>query len=109
MALLELPGLELLTLAVSPELDLDAAGAEEGGGPARRLLLGAHLVALHTPGLGELVHVKLELPVSAHGVVALVAVVVAAESTEATAQVRSRHHLHEAVAVPGDLQSWRKG
>lgn len=118
MAPLELPGLELLALAVRAELDPHAAGAGEGGGapcaPPLRLLLvgvqvgrGAHLVALGAPRLGELVHVELELPVAAHRVVALVPVVVAAQAAETAAQVGRGHHLHEAVAVPRDLQACR--
>lgn len=103
MALLELPRLDLLALTVGTELDLDAAGAQEGGGAAGRGLLGANLVPLHAPRLGELVHVELEVAVAPHGVVALVAVVVATQATEAPPQVGGRHHLHEAVAVPRDL------
>lgn len=109
VALLKLPELDLLTLAVGPELDLDAAVAQEGRGPAGRVLLRTHLVPLHPPRLGELVHVKLEEAVAAHGVVALVAVVVAAEAAEASAQVRRGHHLHETVAVPRDLQTCGRG
>lgn len=108
VTLLKLPRLQLLTLAVGAELDLDGAGAQEGRGPAQRGLLGAHLVSVHAPRLGELVHVELELAVAAHGVVALVAVVVAAEAAEAAAQVRGGHHLHEAVAVPRYLQACGK-
>lgn len=105
MALLELPGLDLLTLPVSSELDFDAARAEEGRGPFRWVLLGAHLVPLHSPGLGKLVHVELELVVSSHGIVPLLAVVVPAEATQTAAQVRGSYHLHEAVPVPRDLQT----
>ena len=36
VALLKLPGLDLLTLPVSAELDLDAAGAQEGRRPVGR-------------------------------------------------------------------------
>lgn len=106
MTLLELPRLDLLTLAMGAEFDLDAAGTQEGGGAAVRRRLGAQLVAVqHAPRLGELVHVELEVAVAAHGVVALVPVVVAAQATEAPAQVGGGHHLHEAVAIPGDLQT----
>lgn len=107
MALLKLPRLYLLTLPVSAKLDFDAAGAQEGRRPARRRLLGANLVALDSPRLGKFVHVKLELAVTSHGVVALVAVVVAAKAAEASAKVRSGHDLHETVTVPRDLQTCR--
>ena len=110
MTLLKLPRLELLALSVGAELDLDAAGTEEGGGPAGGVLLvGAHLVGLHPPRFGKLVHVELEEAVAAHGVVAPLPVVVAAEAAEAPAQVGRGHHLHEAVAVPRDLQTWGRG
>lgn len=106
MALLELPRLDLLTLAVGTELDLDAGRAEKRGRvPKGRSLLAAQLVAIQSPRLGKLVHVELEEAVAAHGVVALVAVVVAAKATEAPPQVGRCHYLHEAVAVPGDLQT----
>lgn len=109
VTLLKLPQLDLLTLAVGPELDFDAAVAQEGRGPAGRVLLRADLVPLHPPRLRKLVHVELEKAVASHGVVALVAVVVAAEAAEASAQVRSGHHLHETVAVPRDLQTCGRG
>lgn len=109
VALLELPQLDLLTLAVGPELDLDAAVAQEGGGASGGLLLGADLVPLHPPRLRKLVHVKLEEAVPAHGVVPLVAVVVPAQAAEASTQVRRRHHLHKTVPVPGDLQTCGRG
>lgn len=108
MALLKLPRLYLLALAVGAELDFDAAGAQEGRRPAGRGLLGANLVSLDSPRLGELVHVELEVAVASHGVVALVAVVVAAKAAEAAAQVRGGHNLHKAVAVPCDLQTCRR-
>lgn len=105
MALLELPGLDLLTLAVGPELDFDAARAEEGRGSSGVVLLGAHLIPLHPPGLGELVHIELELPVSSHGVVPLLPVVVPAQATQTPAEVRGGYHLHETVPIPRDLQT----
>lgn len=105
VTLLELPRLDLLTLSVGAELDFDAAGAQEGRGPAGRMLLGADLVSIDSPRLGKLVHVELELAVASHGVIALVAVVVAAEATESAAQVGGGHDLHETVSVPRDLQT----
>ena len=108
MTPLKLPRLELLALAVRAELYPNAGGAQEGGGASGRLVLvgGAHLVALHAPRLSEFVHIELELPVAAHRVIALVPVVVAAQATEAPAQVGRSHNFHKAVAVPRDLQAW---
>lgn len=105
MTLLKLPRLYLLTLPVGAELDFDAGRAQEGRRAAGRVVLRADLVPVDSPRLGELVHVELEQAVAAHGVVALVAVVVAAQAAEAPAQVGSGHDLHETVAVPGDLQT----
>lgn len=107
MALLKLPRLYLLALPVGTELDLDAAGAQEGCWAARRGLLGANLVSLNSPRLGKLVHIELELAVTSHGVVTLVAIVVPAEAAEASSQVGSSHDLHKTVAVPRDLQTCR--
>lgn len=107
MAPLKLPRLNLLALPVGAELDFDAARAEEGRRPARQRLLGANLVPLDSPRLCKLVHVELELPVASHGVVSLVAVVVATKAAEASTQVGSSHNLHETVAVPCDLQTCR--
>lgn len=105
MTLLKLPRLYLLTLPVGTELDFDAAGAQEGGRPTRRVLLGANLVAVDAPRFGKLVHIELEQAVASHGVVALVAIVVATKAAEAPPQVRGGHDLHETVAVPRDLQT----
>lgn len=92
---------------MSAEFDLDAAGTQEGGRPAGRGLLGANLVPFHSPRLGKLVHVELELPVAPHGVVTLVAVVVSTEATETSSQVGGRDHFNETVTVPRDLQTFR--
>lgn len=89
------------------ELDLDAAGTQEGRWAARQVLLSADFVSLHSPRLGELVHVELEQAVTSHGVVALVAVVVSAKAAETSAQVGSGHDLHKTVAVPRNLQTCR--
>lgn len=105
VTLLKLPQLYLLTLAVGPQLDFDAAVAQEGRGATGRLPLRANLVPLHPPRLRKLVHVKFEKAVSSHRVIAFVAVVVAAEAAEASTQVRRGHHLHKTVAVPCDLQT----
>lgn len=107
VAPLKLPRFDLLTFPVGSKLHLDAARTEEGRGAAGLVLLGANLIPLHSPRLGELVHVELEVSVASHGVVALVAVVVSAQATEASAQVRSSHNLHETVAIPRDLQACR--
>lgn len=103
MTLLELPGLELLTLPVSAEPDLYTAGTEVRGGPPEGL--GTNLIPLHSPRLCKLIHHELEEAVAAHGVIPLVSIVVPTEAAETTAQVRSSHHLHEAVPVPRDLQT----
>lgn len=108
MALLKLPRLYLLAFPMSAEFYFDAAGAEEGRGPARRRLLGANLVSLDSPRLGKLVHVELEQAVASHRVVALVPVVVAAKAAEASTQVGGGHDLHETVAIPCDLQTCRR-
>lgn len=105
VALLKLPRFDLLALPVGAELDFDAAGAQDGRRAAGRVLLRADLVSLDSPRLGKLVHVELELPVTAHGVVALVAVVVPAKAAEASSQVGGGNDLHETVAVPRDLQT----
>lgn len=81
MTLLKLPRLDLLTLSVSTELDLNAAGTQEGCGSAGSVLLGANFVTIHPPRLSKLVHVEFELVVSSHGVVSLLAVVVSTKST----------------------------
>lgn len=109
VTLLKLPQLYLLTLAVSPELNLDAAGAQEGRRATGRLLLRANLVPLHPPRLRKLVHVKFEQAVTSHGVIAFVAIVVATEATEASTQVWRGHHFHKTVAVPCDLQTCKGG
>lgn len=90
------------------ELDFDAAGAQEGRWPARRVLLGANLISLDSPRLGKLVHVEFELPVASHGVVTLVAVVVATKAAQASTQVGGSHNLNKTVTVPGDLQTCRR-
>lgn len=105
VTLLKLPQLYLLTLAVGPELDFDAAVAQEGRRATGRVLLGANLVPFHPPRLRKLVHIEFEKAVASHGVVAFVAVVVATQAAEASTQVRSGHDLHETVAVPRDLQT----
>ncbi len=89
------------------ELDFDAARAQEGRWPARRGLLGANLVSLDSPRLCKLVHVELEVAVTSHGVITLVAVVVPAKATEASSQVGSSHNLHKTVTIPRDLQTCR--
>lgn len=109
MTLLKIPQLYLLALPVGAELDFDAGRAQEGRRAAGRVLLRADLVPLDSPRLGELVHVELEQAVASHGVVALVAVVVATQAAEASTQVGGGHDLHEAVAIPGDLQTCSGG
>lgn len=109
VALLKLPQLYLLTLAVGPELDFDAAVAQEGRRAAGRLLLSANLVPVHPPRLRKLVHVKFEKAVASHCVIAFVAIVVATKAAEASTQVRSGHHFHKTVAVPCDLQTCKRG
>lgn len=71
-------------------------------------MFGANLISLDSPRLCKLVHVKLELAVTAHGIVALVAIVVAAKATEAPTQMRSSYNLHKTVTIPCDLQTCRK-
>lgn len=71
-------------------------------------MFGANLISLNSPRLCELVHVKLELPVTAHGIVTLVAIVVAAKAAEAPTQMRSSYNLHKTVTIPCDLQTCRK-
>lgn len=66
------------------ELDLYAAGTQEGCRLAWRMLLRANLVSLYPPRLGKLVHVELEVAVASHGVVSFVAVVVATKAAEAS-------------------------
>lgn len=73
------------------------------------MLLRANLVSVDSPRLGKLVHIKLEQAVTSHGVVALVAVVVATKAAEASAKVGSGHNLHKTVAVPRDLQTCGEG
>lgn len=103
MALLKLPGLELLARSVRAELYFDCAGTEEGCGPAVGSL--THLVVLHTPGLSKFIHVKLKLAVSSKRVVPPVTVVVSAQPAEALLQMGGRDHLHQTVPIPRDLQS----
>lgn len=109
VTLLKFPRLYLLALTVGPELDFDAAGAQEGRGPARRMLLGANLISFDSPRLGKLVHVELELAVASHGVVALVAVVVTTEATEPSAKMGSSYNLYKTVTIPCDLQTCNGG
>lgn len=108
VALTKKPRFYLLALPVSPELDFNAAGAQEWSRPARRVMFGANLISLDPPWLCELVHVKLELPVTAYGIVTLVAIVVAAKAAEAPTQMRSSYNLHKTVTIPCDLQTCRK-
>lgn len=105
VTLLELPQFYLLTLAMGPELDFDGAVAQEGCRATGRVLLRTNLVSFHPPRLSKLVHVKFEKAVASHGVVTFVAVVVATEAAEASAQVRGGYDLHKTIAVPRDLQT----
>lgn len=72
-------------------------------------MFSANFISLDSPRLCKLVHVKLELAIASHGVVALVTVVVAAKATEAPAQMRSSYNLHKTVTVPCDLQTCNGG
>lgn len=109
VALLKLPWLYFLALPVGTELDLDTAGAKEGGRPASWMLLGTNLVSVNSPRLGKLIHVKLELAIASHCIIALVAVVVATKTTQPSTQVGSSYNLHKTVTIPCYLQACRWG
>lgn len=103
VALLKLPGLELLAGSVSAELHLDCSGTEKGCGPA--VLYFAQLVVLHTPRFSKFIHVKLKLSVSSKRVVSPLTVVVSTKTTQLPLQMRRCDHLHQTVPIPRDLQS----
>lgn len=106
MALLKLPRLYLLAFPVGPEFDSNTSRAQEGRWPARWMLLGAEFISFNLPRLCELIHVKLELAVASHGVVALVAIVVPTKTAETATQVWGRYNFYKTVTVPRDLQTW---
>lgn len=87
------------------KFDFDTARAHERRRPARRRLPRANLVSLDSPRLGKIVHIELELAITSHGIITLVAIVVATEATKATAQVGGCYHLHKTVTIPGYLQT----